>query len=287
LRVDGPAFTTAPDGLRIATLTWSHGSGGPTVLALHANGFCKEVAGPIAEELARRLPAFELVAIDLRGHGDSDEPTPPLDWWDHGRDALAVLAGATGVIGLGHSSGGAAVVMAELLAPGTFGTLVLVEPIIFPPPYRRDAGVPLATVALKRRRTFSSPAAAADGWRGRGPFAGWDERALQAYVRGGLRERDGSWELKCRPEIEAEFFRMSTAHGAYERLAEIDVPVRLIAGEHSDTHGPALLAALSSRFPRCTVDTVPGATHFVPMEMPAVVAEAVAVAAEGLGRGDR
>lgn len=263
------ASSTTRDGLRIAY----ESSGEPRLVFVHANGFCKEVWRPVVEELGR--PGH--VTIDQPGHGGSEAPDAPIDWWDFGRNALAVLdaVGADRPIGVGHSSGAATLAMAEIERPGTFSRLVLVEPIVFPPPYRRVSEHPLIAGALRRRTTFTSADDAADAYRGRGPFAAWDERALRAYVEHGFGPGDGGWTLRCRPETEAEVYAGSEAHGAWDRLGEIGCAVDLVAGEHSDTHHEAFARRQADRFANARLHVVRGASHFVPMEDPAALAEIV------------
>ena len=61
-------FIETPE-IRLHYLEWP-GSGPPAVL-LHGRGLCAQVWRPTAESLASR---FRVVAMDLRGHGDSDKP---------------------------------------------------------------------------------------------------------------------------------------------------------------------------------------------------------------------
>jgi pimeloyl-ACP methyl ester carboxylesterase len=240
-------------------------------VAVHATGFGKSLWEPIVRRVRRRR--WWLVP-DQRGHGDSATPQLPIDWWDLGRDVLAVLdhAGAAGPLGLGHSSGAAALLMAELLRPGTFRALMLVEPVVFPPPYRRIEENPMSAAALRRRASFASPAAALAAFRRRGPFVRWTEEALKLYASHGLRPDGGAWVLRCTPEVEAEFYRGATAHGAWERLGEVRCPVLLVAGSDSDSHPAGFMRALQGRFPTARLEFVPGAGHFVPMEQPGAVA---------------
>jgi pimeloyl-ACP methyl ester carboxylesterase len=237
---------------------------------VHANGFCKEVWRPVVDELG----SSNHVSIDQPGHGGSDAPAPPFDWWDFGRNVIAVLdaVGADRPVGIGHSSGGTALAMAEILRPGTFSRLVLVEPIVFPGPYGRSDGHPLVTGALRRRAIFESRDAAAESYRGRGPFAGWDERALDAYLTHGFHQTDAGWTLRCDPAVEAEVYRTSTVHGAWDRLGEVGCRVDLVAGESSDTHFEEFARTQAARFPDAVLHMVPEAGHFVPMTHPDVVA---------------
>ena len=271
----------APDGLTIATETTSWGpEPAPGVVAVHATGFCKEVFRPVVAALSTLAEAGAVTAIDQRGHGSSDRPDPPFDWWDLGGDVLAVTQthdGGGRPVAVGHSAGGAAVVMAELVSPGTFSALVLVEPIIFPPPHvRRDEG-PLVDAALKRKRLFDSPAAAAENFAVKPAFAGWHPAALTEYVEHGLRPVAEGWVLACAPEVEAEFYRMGSAHDAWDGLDQLTLPVTLVAGERSTTHHGAYLEDLASRFGSPpAVDIVPEASHFVVMERPELIAAHVA-----------
>ena len=244
------------------------------MLAVHATGFCKELWGPVAQLLRPHL----VVAPDQRGHGDSSTPAPPYDWWDLGRDVLAVVAGCglERPAGLGHSSGAAALVMAELLHPGTFSCLALVEPIIFNFPPARVEDFPMTQAALRRRRSFPSPEAAVEALRGRGAFAGWDEAVLALYAAHGLRPEGEAWVLKCAPAIEAEFYRGAPAHGAWSRLHEVACPVLLLAGAASDSHPAAFMEEMRARFGGARLEVVPGVGHFVPMERPEALAALVA-----------
>jgi pimeloyl-ACP methyl ester carboxylesterase len=246
-----------------------------TVVLVHATGFCKETWEPVVAA----LPETTIIALDQRGHGGSDVGSPPFDWWDLGRDVLAVTRRRrrrAPVVGVGHSSGGAALVMAEIAEPGTFDGLVLVEPVIFPGPYGRFDDHPLAIGALRRRRRFGSVGDVIDTFRARGPFAGWTDQALEAYARHGtIDSGDGTRRLACAPEVEAEFYRAATAHGAWDRLAEVACPVVVVIGEQSDSHPEEFARDLTGRFPVADLHIVPEATHFVPMERPREVAQVV------------
>ncbi len=266
----------ARDGVEIA---YSMVRGGePLVVLVHATGFCKELCDPIVAELGERLDTFTAVALDQRAHGDSFAPDPPFDWWDIGGDVVELVGDAPSAVGVGHSAGGAALVLAELIHPGLFDALVLVEPIIFPPPYGRYPDNPMSEGARRRKPGFTSRKAAYANFVGKVAFSGWDERAMRAYVAGGLRDTDDGVVLKCTPEAEADFFMAATEHAAWDRLHEVDTPALLIAGEHSTTHQEQFLSELTGRFGDATYEIVPDSSHFVWMEKPEVIADRVAAA---------
>jgi pimeloyl-ACP methyl ester carboxylesterase len=271
-----PSTFTARDGLEIAFS--ASGDAEPTVVFVHATGFCKELCYPVIADTRQLVGDFRSLAIDQRAHGNSAAPEPPFDWWDLGGDLVELVTAAGPVIGVGHSAGAAALVLAELIKPGTFSSLVLVEPIIFPPPYGRFAANPMSAGALRRKREFPSREKAFANFAAKDAFADWDERAMQAYVDGGLRPDGDHFVLKCTPEHEAEFFMAATEHRAWDRLGEVATPCLLIAGEHTTTHREPYLSALTDRFGNATSEVVPSSSHFVWMERPGAIAERVAAA---------
>ena len=54
----------------------------------------------------------------------------------------------------------------------------------------------------------------------------------------------------------------------------------IVAGEHSDSHPAPVVGALVDRFSDATSRIVPNTSHFLPMEVPALVAELIATALE-------
>lgn len=179
--------------------------------------------------------------------------------------------------------GGAALLMAQLLRPDRFDSMVLVEPILPPPPWGRT-GHPLVELARRRRRTFPDRATARSNFESKPPFDHWVAAALDGYIEEGLSDRDGSLELACDPDFEAELYTSAGAHGMFGRLAEIEIPVTLLFGDAMDTFNLEWIEAVASQLPDCTVQIVSGADHFLPMARPEAVVAAIA-SVIGDGRG--
>lgn len=103
-----PQFTTASDGIRLAYEC--HGAG-PAILLIHGFGSSRLQNWKSTGWYGGLTEAgFSLVAMDCRGHGDSDKPHDPASY-GHDRmagDAVAVMdaAGLSRPFVLGYSMGG-------------------------------------------------------------------------------------------------------------------------------------------------------------------------------------
>ena len=241
----------------------------PTTVAFaHATGLCGGVWRPVVAS----LPAgVESLVWDSPCHGSGPKLEHPIDWWDMASFTLAQLDGAgKPLIGVGHSMGGAVLLMAEIRSPGTFAALLLIEPIVFPPPFERHDGS-LSTLALKRKDHFQSRAEARANFVDKLPFSAWDRLAFDGYIECGLVETPGGTDLTCRPSDEAEIYRGATEHGVWDLLGKIDPPVTVLAGSSSDTHPLAFVQHLASQIPHSDYEIVSDTSHFLPMERPEVV----------------
>jgi pimeloyl-ACP methyl ester carboxylesterase len=248
-----------------------HGLGGrgSSLLFVHATGFHGRVWSPVAAELADR---YACSAIDLRGHGESPMPSsPPVDWNGFGRDVLAVADHfPPGLIGVGHSLGAAALMMAELARPGTFRALVLYEPAL-PEPGTLDGEVPLAYAARTRRRraTFASREEAAANFASKPPTNEMAPDVLWAYVDHGLVDEPatGRVRLACEPDVEAAIYEGAGSSRLWTELRPLACPVTLVAGALSDPlHGRSTNHVAEGL--GVPVLTLAGAAHFGPMQEP-------------------
>ena len=246
----GPRVTTS-DGVDIAT--YDLGGDGPPLLLAHATGFHGRVWLPVAEALRSR---FRCVAFDARGHGDSGKaPDGDYDWRGFADDTVAVIDG----LGLGrpravgHSSGGAALLLAEEARPGTFASLYCYEPVVprvedrpaSPAPVATEAVAPepvapdsnlLAAGARRRREVFASRDAAFANYVAKPPFNRFDPDCLLAYVRYGFDDlADGTVRLRCRGEDEARVYEMAVRHRGFQHLDLVTCPVTLACGG-ADAH---------------------------------------------------
>ncbi|MGH9285380.1 MAG: alpha/beta fold hydrolase, partial [Acidimicrobiales bacterium] len=259
------------------------GGQGPAVLMAHATGFHGRVWAPVAAA----LPGFRCLGVDLRGHGDT--PAPPdgdFDWDGFGRDLLAVVdgLGLERPLGVGHSCGATALLLAEAARPGAFGGLWLYEPVVFPvdTPLPRAPEHPMVTRARARRADFASREEAYAYFAGRPLFAASHPEALRAYVEHGLADvAGGGVTLKCRPADEAEVFAAGVANRAYSRLARVACPTTLACGAATDAFGPAVMAVQAARLAHASTVVLEGVGHLGPMEDPVAVAVAVAAAFGG------
>lgn len=261
------------DGTRLAVYDGGVAAG-PRVLLSHATGFCGATWAAVIDQ----LEPIGWTAWDYRGHGRSSRSAIPTSWWSMASDAGAVRDATLTerAIGVGHSMGGAALLMAQLTDSRRFDALVLFEPIVFPPPFRRAPEVPLVSLALKRRAQFESYEAALENYRDKPPFSAWDPRALHGYVSGGCRPSGSGVELSCRPEFEAEVFTAAGAHAVLDRLQEIEIPVVVLAGAETDTYPTRdWPSKVADRLPNGSFGVVPGTGHFAPMDAAEAIVDVV------------
>jgi pimeloyl-ACP methyl ester carboxylesterase len=276
--VDHVDRVASTDGVSLAL--HDLGGDGPALLLCHPTGFHAMTWAPVAAALAGVAHCW---ALDFRGHGDSTRPVSgSYDWHGPAADVLAVTdhLGLVGdVRGVGHSMGGAALLLAEQARPGTMAGLWLYEPIVFPA--AEGGGVPgsnpMAERARRRKATFPSRAAARANYAAKPPLGRFRADALDAYVDHGFRDLPGGdgVELKCAPEVEAAVFERGGEHGAFARLGEVACPVTVVGS--GDGAPPSWAAQhVAAALPRGRCVTMDDLTHFGPMEDPDAVAAAIA-----------
>ena len=74
----------------------------------------------------------------------------------------------------------------------------------------------MADVGAPAPQRVAVVAAAYDAYASKPPLNVMTPESLHAYVDYGLRDRgDGMFELKCRPEVEAQVYAMGPNHGAF------------------------------------------------------------------------
>lgn len=259
--------------------------GPPDLVFLHATGFnaltYRELLAPLGER-------FRVVALDQRGHGLSRLPAVPAQmsgWEIYGRDliaALDALGDGPPLVLAGHSMGGAVSMMAAEQRPDRIASLVLLDPVmptaewvarLYAPADLdgRIEALPIARGARRRRAWFANKPEAIEAYRRRGAFASWVGRFLDDYVEDGfapMPDGDGV-TLTCAAAWEAATFASSRHNGA-DLLARIRAPATILLGENGSVSRAADQAAARSSARR-TVETVPGTTHFLPMEQPDLV----------------
>jgi pimeloyl-ACP methyl ester carboxylesterase len=262
---------------RLVVHDWG-GDGAPVLLA-HPTGFHGTVWLPIARRLVGA--GRHVLSFDFRGHGRSTRSEAGYDWSGFADDVLAVvdalgLAGDATLLPAGHSKGGAAFLLAEARAPGTFPRIWCYEPIVIPgEPTRLGEDDPLVAGALRRRAVWASREAALDAFASRPPLQVLDADALRAYVDHGFLDVDGGVALACRPGDEAEMYALRAAHDAWRVLPEIRCPVHVVCGDATDAMTPRLCRRVVDRLPRATLEVRPGLGHFGPLQDPAAAAASI------------
>ncbi len=251
------------------------GGQGPTLFMSHATGFHGRIWQPIADRLSDQ---YHSIAVDYRGHGESDSPeSGDMRWEGFGEDASVVADHLGGrLFGLGHSKGAAALLMAEIRRPGTFAALVVYEPVIFPTNGPRPAADhALAQGARRRRSTFATFDQALENFSTKPPMKAFDPACRDAYVRHGFRTTtEGTIELKCAPEMEARVYEGGGLHKTWDSLGQVRCPVLVLHGRVGPFGAAVVADKLAPLMPNATSYGWDFLTHFGPQEAPGLIAEA-------------
>lgn len=273
--------TRSSNGVELAI--YDFGGTGPSLVMAHATGFHGRAWLPLADQLRDH---FHLFSLDFRAHGASSAPDDRNFSWAGIADDVLATVDAFGLdqpFGLGHSMGGAGLLLAEQARPETFRALYVFEPIVFPVPEGvepppADAN-PLSAGALRRREVFASRAEARANYASKAPLDCLDPEVLTAYVEHGFIDQpDGTVRLACWREHEAECYRMGGVHGGFDRLGQVTCPVTVVSGALTNAINPTFAAMQADAMPNGRVEVFDHLGHFGPLEDPTAIAKAVIAA---------
>lgn len=262
----------------VAVLDFGDPSRPVDVLFSHGNGFNALTHAPALAPLAREM---RILAIDQRGHGRTRLPVSDeaRSGWHSLRDDLLALMGGLRleqpVVLAGHSMGSVISLLASVERPEAVKSVVMFDPVV---PLRltapEDFGPGLIRFiesTARRRRDFPSKAEVLAGYTGRGVFKTWPADAVAAYVEDGFRDApDGGVTLACTPEWEVANYR-AQGQPTRDLLLATRVPVHILRAEE---HSSCSLEDGGGN-PALKVDTIPGASHSLPMERPDLVQAAL------------
>jgi proline-specific peptidase len=261
------------DGLKLAYQEWGSPTAPPIVM-LHGFG----VSGHMFDEFAERMQdRYRLLALDQRGHGDSDWSAEG----DYSRDAfVSDVEGFRKALGLetfiliGHSMGGLNAVAYTNAYPQHVRALVLV-----------DVGPEAAKEGVDNIVRFT-----------RGPdelefeeFVEMAHRFNQRRTLENIRERmrhrlkpteSGKWTWKFdkrfrQPDSGLKIGSNLTNDESWQLFRNLSVPTLLVRGAESDVLTPEVAERCVQEIRRSRLVVIPGAGHSVPGDNPDAFTEAV------------
>ncbi len=232
---------------------------GPPVLLIHGVGGDASNWDPIAARLARR---FDVIAMDLRGHGSSELIRGPVDVDDFTLDALQVLgeAGVGRCHVAGFSLGGAVALALALRSPESVGRLAVIGTVCGRTPEQQAR-------ALDRIKYLEhhGTAALAESNRER-----WFSSAFRAS-HPEVVDRRVAQVSGCDAESYLRAFTVFCTAEFIDRVGEIRAPLLVIAGEHDVAATPDMARAMGGLVQNAEFHVLPGLHHSVLIEAPATI----------------
>ncbi len=267
--MDEPASHFLAGAPRLHYLEWNP-AGARTLLLLHGNSANAWWWRPMAEAL--RGSNLRLLALDLRGHGDSEWVWPPDYSPAAYADDLARLirgANAEGAIAIGHSMGGIAVLAFALRYHQLTRAVVVIDVAITSGPRRNRYLRRLRTIP-----TISYPDLATAKARFR---LMPNEGIIAPEILGEIAERsvqrtiDGRYTMK----FDRESFFGSDGLDVAAAIAAVRIPLLLVRAERSRIMTAEAAANARRSDPPVEVVTILNAHHHLPLEAPELLARAI------------
>ena len=247
------------------------GDNGPLMLLLHGDMRTCRSWDAVAREL---YPEFHIIAVDARGHGESDW-TPSGYRYDDKVEDLASFCedlGVSGAIGVGHSSGAGALALCAARYPGTFDRLVLLEPMVkVDKRFQRT----VSARSARPRRTWSSRQELREYLKRHRTAGRWREDVIRDVVNHeALQLPDGSVDMKWATAALKWDEHQSDYHDLTPVLRTLGLPTLFITSEKRRHRFDGLkhVAAETLDFLMITVRRT---DHNMYMERPDAVAKAI------------
>jgi pimeloyl-ACP methyl ester carboxylesterase len=258
------------DGANIHYLAWGEpGKRGLVFVhggAAHAHWWT-HVAAPFSGE-------YRVVALDMSGHGDSDQRTTySLEQWAAEVMAVADDAGIDGApVVVGHSMGGfVTIATAALHSDRLAGVIVLDSPVAEPD---HEIGVAQAGKAFGVPRVYPTCEEALARFRTVPPQDHYLDYVMQHVARRSLREVEGGWSWKFDHNLFSAF-TSSIRAVALPYLSEVDCRLALLRAELGLVT-PDIGQSMYERLGRVApVVELPETGHHGMLDQPLVVSTAI------------
>lgn len=265
------------NGITLHGLAWGNPDH-PLLLMTHGIGLCASVWNPLARDLAKD---YYVLSLDLRGHGDSDQPG------DYTFAAMAQdLVGLVQTLNppqppyaVGHSAGGMTLMIANAMQPGIIGPTALVDTRVGPAleVYSPEVRAERMNRTRSKRAVWESREAMYDAYRSRRVFRTWTDAAVHDYIDGGTRLLpDGRAELKCPTAVEAIYYEARHELDPTPYLQNLTGDYLLLLGDTGNYPDAAARSSAEINYflqqaKGAQVKTLPKGSHFVAMEYPDLV----------------
>lgn len=260
---------------RLHCLEWNSGATN-TILLLHGNSANAWWWAPMAESFA---VDYRLIAIDLRGHGDSEWVRPPAYGpFDHAAD-LARLINAlklNGPIVAGHSMGGISVVAFIREYPLMARAAIAVDIAV-----RSSRGRDRFLHRLKVLPTVNYPdlETAIARYRLMPNEGGIAPEVIAEIARHSARRTDdGHYTMK----FDRESFHGGDGIDAEAALARVQIPTLLIRGGLSRIMTQEAADRATASNPLLRLEVIEGGHHHLPLERPHELAAIIGSFVAGL-----
>lgn len=256
--------------------------GDPDAPVLHlalANGFPPATYVPFVEPLTAQ---YRVITVLPRALWYGTEPPQRRVNWRDGlaRDLLDGLRAHNlrEVIGVGHSFGGVATLLAAAEDRSVFRAVALLDPTLFPPPmmwiarlmrlFGRESIGGLAERTEKRRDHFEDTEAAYQYFKGKRLFADWPDATVRRYAESMIPAADGGVALRWPRDWEAYGYR-TLYTGTWRHVNRLrPLPVLTIRGTESNTFFPTAASKLRRMLPDMTYHELEGHGHLFPHSAP-------------------
>ena len=256
---------------KIHYLEW--GSAAKTVVLVHGSGLCASVWDRTAKYLSSN---YRVIALDLRGHGDSEKTPGHYTWPEIVSDFPEFIKALDleEIYLVGHSRGGGVASLGGSLISQKLTGLVLIEPTLSLGriiPKKQPNTLTLADITRKRRTEFEDLESIFSSYSKAETFKNWDPEILWSYIIGGTFQKpNGMYTLKCSPETEAVFYEENTPTYMFEELSNIKCPTLLITSENQQRfpENSIPLQSIKNSASSFEHSVVTGVGHFIPQEKP-------------------
>tara|TARA_A100001015_G_scaffold22087_1_gene25051 strand:+ start:16908 stop:17759 length:852 start_codon:yes stop_codon:yes gene_type:complete len=250
---------------------------GDPLLFLHANAYTPDCYRPL---LTPFMDQYNVFAFKLRAIWPKSNLADVSSWMDFVADCDAFLEEQSlrDIVGMGHSIGAVMTLLLEIIQPGRFKHIVLLDPVLFP--FSNQLGLLIFKLIIghlrfvkktyERQVLFASIDDVFQHYRTKKIFKFIDDANLTIICQSLFKKTDQGVELIQTPEWEAKIYKIGGLSYPFlwKNINKIKCPILLLAGEHSHickVKEIQKLSFLASKFDYKILDQ---SSHLLPFEAP-------------------